>query len=88
MKVKKCKSCNTELKKDWIALHRKLLDKDAKEFLCISCLADTFGCEVEDLEIKIEEFKKKDASLVVTYETVYYADNAATTKLITKRSKP
>ncbi|MCI2088829.1 MAG: hypothetical protein LKK10_11220 [Prevotella sp.] len=63
MKVKKCKSCNTELKKDWIALHRKLLDKDAKEFLCISCLADTFGCEVEDLEIKIEEFKEEGCVL-------------------------
>lgn len=28
----KCKLCGTELKKDWIALHRKLLDIDAKEF--------------------------------------------------------
>ena len=46
------------LRKDWIALHKKLLDPAAKEFLCISCLADTFGCEVEDLEIKIEEFKE------------------------------
>lgn len=55
--------CGTELKKDWIALHRKLLDIDAKEFLCISCLADTFGCDVEDLEIKIEEFKEQGCVL-------------------------
>ena len=53
-----CKSCGADLKKDWIALHRKLLDPDAKAFLCITCLADTFGCEVEDLEVKIEEFKE------------------------------
>ena len=72
MKNEKCKLCGTELKKDWIALHRKLLDIDAKEFLCISCLADTFGwdqakatfgCDVEDLEIKIEEFKEQGCVL-------------------------
>ena len=32
MKVKKCKSCGVELKKDWIALHKKLLDI---EVLCL-----------------------------------------------------
>lgn len=63
MKNKKCKSCGIELKKDWIALHRKLLDVNAKDYLCISCLADTFGCEVEDLEIKIEEFKEEGCKL-------------------------
>lgn len=63
MKVKKCTACGADLKKDWIALHRKLLDSDATEFLCISCLADTFGCEIEDLEIKIEEFKEQGCIL-------------------------
>ena len=63
MKVKKCKSCGVELKKDWIALHKKLLDIEAKEFYCISCLADTFGCEIEDLEAKIEEFKEEGCTL-------------------------
>ena len=63
MKVKKCKLCGRDLEKDWIALHRKLLDVDAKEYYCISCLADTFDCEVEDLEIKIEEFKEQGCVL-------------------------
>ena len=63
MKNKKCKACNADLKNDWIALHRKLLDKDAKEYYCISCLADTFGCDVEDLEVKIEEFKEEGCTL-------------------------
>lgn len=58
MKNKKCKLCGMELKKDWIALHRKLLDQNAKEYYCIACQADTFGCDVDDLEIKIEEFKE------------------------------
>lgn len=59
----KCKECGQELKKDWIALHKKLLDANAKEFMCIECLADTFSCEVEDLEIKIEEFKEEGCTL-------------------------
>ncbi len=58
-----CKACGKPLKKDWIALHRKLLDANAKEFFCIECLADTFSCEVSDLEIKIAEFKDMGCTL-------------------------
>ena len=63
MKNKKCRLCGNELKKDWIALHKKLLDVNAKEYFCIYCLADTFGCEVQDLEVKIEEFKEEGCLL-------------------------
>lgn len=63
MKTKRCKACQNELKKDWIALHKKLLDADAKEYYCINCLADTLCCEVEDLEVKIEEFKEQGCVL-------------------------
>ena len=61
--MKKCMICGKELKKDWIALHRKLLDLNAKEYYCIVCLADNFSCEVEDLEVKIEEFKEQGCAL-------------------------
>ena len=63
MQNNKCRQCGEELKKDWIALHKKLLNRDDKTFLCIHCLADTFSCEVEDLEIKIEEFKEEGCTL-------------------------
>ncbi|MCM1235216.1 MAG: hypothetical protein NC489_34380 [Ruminococcus flavefaciens] len=63
MKNKKCMICGTELKKDWIALHKKLLEADAKNFLCIACLADTLSCEIEELEVKIEEFKEEGCAL-------------------------
>ena len=63
MKNKECSLCGCELKKDWIALHKKLLDVDAKDFYCIYCLADTFSCEVDDLEVKIEEFKEEGCTL-------------------------
>lgn len=63
MKIKTCPLCGNDLNKDWIALHKKLLDIDAKEYYCISCLADTFSCKIEDLEIKIEEFKEEGCTL-------------------------
>ena len=63
MKTKNCKLCGRVLEKDWTALHRKLLNPDAREFFCIFCLADTFGCEVEDLKVKIEEFKEEGCIL-------------------------
>lgn len=59
----RCKYCDAELKKDWIALNRKLLATDLKEFLCLDCLADEFDCTVDDLEIKIEEFKEGGCKL-------------------------
>lgn len=63
MRDKYCKYCKTPLKKDWIALNRKLLDPDMKEYACIQCLAGDLDCEVEDLEIKIEEFKEQGCTL-------------------------
>lgn len=59
----RCKECGAELNKDWIALHKRLLDRNAKEFFCIACLADVLSCEVEDLEEKIEEFKEQGCVL-------------------------
>jgi hypothetical protein len=61
--ARKCVICGKSLKKDWIALHKKLLDTEAKEFQCIECLADTLCCDVCDLEIKIEEFKEAGCTL-------------------------
>lgn len=58
-----CKYCKASLKKDWVALNKKLISPDLKEFACITCLADDFDCEVDDLEIKIEEFKEQGCTL-------------------------
>lgn len=63
MALKECKYCGKPLIKDWIALNKKLVDPDLKEFACISCLADDFDCDVDDLEIKITEFKEEGCSL-------------------------
>ena len=40
---KTCKKCGSELLADDIAIHRKLISRNAEEFLCIDCLAEHFG---------------------------------------------
>lgn len=59
-----CKICFKEnLTRDEIGATRKLIDKDAKEFFCIDCLADYLGCTVDELLEKIEEFKEEGCTL-------------------------
>ncbi len=60
-----CRDCNISLSKNEIALCKKLLGRQIIEFMCISCLADFLSCEVEDLEIKIIEFKEQGCALFV-----------------------
>ena len=59
-----CISCfKQNLDKDTIALNKKLLGKNIKEFYCIDCLANYLGCAAEDLIEKIEEFKEEGCEL-------------------------
>lgn len=58
-----CCECGKTLKKDEIALSKKLIDIETSEFYCISCMAEYFGCDKEDLEIKISEFKEQGCTL-------------------------
>ena len=59
----KCIECERQLTKDEIALNKKLISPDTKEFRCLVCLSQSFGCEVEDLEVKIAEFKEQGCTL-------------------------
>ena len=58
-----CCDCGKPLKKDEVALTRKLIDVDTEEFYCIDCMAENIGCTVEDLKIKIDEFKEQGCTL-------------------------
>ena len=40
MSVRLCMNCGAHLTGDEIALHKKLLDRAAVEFLCLDCLAE------------------------------------------------
>ena len=54
-----CSICSKKLSKDEIGLNKKLIDENAEDALCITCLSEYYGCSVHDLECKIEEFKEE-----------------------------
>ena len=58
-----CCDCNKRLTKDEIALTKKIIDVDAEEFYCLDCMAENIGCTVDDLKIKIAEFKEQGCTL-------------------------
>ena len=63
-KTYSCKVCFTNnLSKDEIGATKKLIDRNAKEFFCLNCLANYLGCTVDELQEKIEEFKNEGCSL-------------------------
>lgn len=63
MITEKCMNCGKELTRDEIGLHKKLVHRAAKEFLCIKCLGEYYGISVEALLKKIEEFKRHGCTL-------------------------
>lgn len=49
--------------KNEVGLYRKLVDDKVESPLCLTCVAEWFGCDVEDLLDKIEEFKDEGCVL-------------------------
>lgn len=45
-----CKKCGKTLMGDEIALYRKLVQRDAKEYLCLDCLSEELCTSREKLE--------------------------------------
>lgn len=62
---KTCCDCGKSLKKDEVALSRKLIDPDTEDFYCLACLAEYIGCTQQDLEIKMQEFKEQGCTLFI-----------------------
>ena len=63
MKNTNCCDCGKTLKKDEVALTRKLIDPDTEDFYCLDCMAEYIGCTTEDLKEKIVEFKEQGCTL-------------------------
>ena len=61
--MKSCTNCSKNLEKDEIALCKKLLGKNTKQFLCIECLGDYLNTDKELLLQKIEQFKEEGCTL-------------------------
>lgn len=63
MRKKVCCDCGKSLKKDEIAQSKKLIDVDTEDFYCLPCMAEYFGCDEDELKIKIREFKEQGCTL-------------------------
>ena len=64
METKKCYVCEKKtLTKDEIGLTKKIIDKKAKTFYCLSCMAEHLEVTEEELLAKIEEFKDDGCTL-------------------------
>ena len=61
--ARSCADCCSKLSKDEVALNKKLIDQNASEYYCLNCMSEIFCCSVEDLKIKIMEFKEQGCSL-------------------------
>lgn len=59
----RCVRCGAVLGKDDIALTRKMVNRGAESFFCVSCLADHFELTVEILREKIRDFKAMGCTL-------------------------
>ena len=58
-----CMVCKRELERDEIALHKKLVNRGAHEFMCIACLGKHFDVSEERLREKIQHFKDSGCTL-------------------------
>lgn len=62
-KQEKCKVCGSNVEKDAIGLYKKIINRNSQNFLCLNCLANHLDTCVDELEIKIEEFKEEGCHL-------------------------
>jgi len=58
-----CMKCGRALEDDEIALHRKLINRGAKEFMCLDCLAAYYETTVEKLREMIRRFRADGCTL-------------------------
>lgn len=61
--MSQCMQCGRELSSDEIGLHKKMVNRGATEFLCLTCLAAFYHCEESLLLAKIEQFRSLGCAL-------------------------
>ncbi len=61
--MSQCKECGRELTANDMGLYMKLINRGAREFMCIDCLANFLQCDVVLLEKKIVHFKNMGCTL-------------------------
>ena len=63
MQEKKCMKCGGGFGSYDIALHKKMINRGATEYMCSACLADWLKIDEEMLLSKVEQFKKQGCTL-------------------------
>lgn len=63
MNEETCMKCGRKLIRDEIALTKRLINRGATEFMCLTCLAERFKVSEERLKEKIEHFKESGCTL-------------------------
>jgi len=58
-----CRQCGRALTRDEIAVTRKLINRGAREFYCVSCLAAYFEVAPEDIQERIRFFRSTGCTL-------------------------
>lgn len=61
--MKSCVNCSRELIKDEIALNKKMIGKNTKQYLCLDCLSDYLNTDQDILLDKIAQFKEEGCTL-------------------------
>ena len=64
-----CKTCKAQLMSDEIALHMKLFNRAAKEFLCLDCQAAYLNVERSKLEEVIERYHQSGTCVLFAKRT-------------------
>lgn len=60
-----CMQCGKQLTYNEIGAHKKFINRGSREFLCKVCLAAKLDITVEDIDEKIEQFKRQGCTLFV-----------------------
>ncbi len=58
-----CKQCGRPLTADEVAVHRKLISREAAQYMCKTCLAAYFDVSEEKIDQKIAQFKRQGCLL-------------------------
>lgn len=64
---KECQYCHAELSRDEVGLSKKLFESETKKgrYSCMQCMSEILEVSKDDLQAKIEEFKRQGCKLFV-----------------------
>ena len=58
-----CKKCGREVTHDEMAMNWKMLNRGATTYFCLTCLAEYFKVDEQNLKDKMEYFRKMGCKL-------------------------